>query len=177
MKSEWNEKRHPVHHPVRFLAGIWQQRMKEKCGIAGLELIPKELGQLKSLKKALGDLTQEVIEWIVEPVNWWKFGQYVRADSGPHYAGFEASTPQVGFLLKQWPRAVKLMRTELRNSNPEADFIRKWDERQYQQWKTLLLCAYAEGVPSRLEKIENAKTVTDIQRVFIELVDDAVPKQ
>ncbi len=36
----------------------------------------------------------------------------------------------------------------------------------------LLLAVYAKGIPERLAKIEAAKTLTDIQKVFIELVDE-----
>jgi hypothetical protein len=38
--------------------------------------------------------------------------------------------------------------------------------------KTLALL-YAEGKPERLARIEAAKTLTEIQKVFIELVDEA----
>jgi len=33
-----------------------------------------------------------------------------------------------------------------------------------------LVLVYADGIPDRLTKIEAAKTLTDIQRVFIELL-------
>ena len=44
----------------------------------------KESGQLKALRLHLGDLTREVIEWIVDPVNWWHFCQQIRAESKNH---------------------------------------------------------------------------------------------
>jgi len=72
MKPNWESKRDPKHHPVRFLAGLWQQRMKDNFRIT-VQLIPKEMGQLQSLRKALGDLSPDVVEWMLDPVNWWHF--------------------------------------------------------------------------------------------------------
>jgi hypothetical protein len=68
------------------------------------------------------------------------------------------------------------MRRELRNSTAPADigFCTKLDRLRYEQWKTLLL-VYADGIPDRLARIEKAKTLIDIQRVFIELVDESRP--
>jgi hypothetical protein len=37
------------------------------------------------------------------------------------------------------------------------------------------LLVFAEGVPERLAKIEQAKTLTEMQRVFIEMDENAVP--
>jgi hypothetical protein len=41
---------------------------------------------------------------------------------------------------------------------------------RYEQMKALTT-VYADGIPERLAKIEGAETLTDIQRVFIEIVD------
>ena len=38
--------------------------------------------------------------------------------------------------------------------------------------KTLLIAAYAGGRPEWLAKIAGAKTLTEIQQVFIEIVDE-----
>src|SRR5688572_9315771 len=75
VQQAWHAKRDPVEHPVRFLAGLWEQRTETR-------LTPKELGQLRDLRKALGDFTREVIEWMLDPVHWWRFCQQVRAESG-----------------------------------------------------------------------------------------------
>lgn len=165
MRTDWVLKRDPQHHPVRFLAGLWQQRMKDKFGVI-VPLMPKELGQLNSLRKALGDLTPDVIEWMLDPVNWWHFCQQVRSDSGSHRA---PDYPQVGYLLAHHGIGLKIMRSRLRDSNPAGDFVQRVDQIRYEQMKTLLLVGYANGVPERLAKIEGAKTLTDIQRVFIEM--------
>lgn len=83
------------------------------------------------------------------------------------------SDPQIGFLLTHRNRALKIMRRELRDSSAPADidFGRRLDRLRYEQWKALAL-VYAEGIPERLAKIGTAKTLTDIQRVFIEIVDE-----
>ena len=168
LKPNWALKRDPEHHPVRFLAGLWQQRMMANFGVVGRPLTPKELGQLKSLRQALGDLTREVIEWMVNSVNWWHFCQQVRAESGLHRA---PPDPHVGFLLAHHAIGLRVMRSELRNSIDGADFIRRLDQVRYEQMKTLVL-VYADGIPERLAKIEAAKTLTDIERVFVEIVDE-----
>jgi hypothetical protein len=147
--------------------------MKANFGL-GSSMTPKELGQLKALRLHLGDLTREVIEWIVDPVNWWHFCQQVRAELKinlplPNY-------PHVGFLLGHRGTALRVMRSKLCNSSTGADFIKRLDQREYEQTKTLLLVC-AAGTPERLAKIEEAKTLTDIQRVFIEIVDESTETQ
>jgi hypothetical protein len=67
------------------------------------------MGQLKSLRKALGDLTPDVVNWIVDPINWWRFSQQAKASfnvpAPPH--------PHVGFLLKYCGFAKRFMCSEL----------------------------------------------------------------
>jgi hypothetical protein len=63
------------------------------------------------------------------------------------------------------------MHSELRNSITGTDFVRRLDQRRYEEMKTLVF-VLADGIPERLAKIEAAKTLTDIQRVFIEIVDE-----
>ena len=169
LKPDWVLKRDPEHQPVRFLAGLWQQRMTSNFGIIGTQLTPKELGQLKSLRKSLGDLTREVVEWMLNPVNWWQFCQQVRDEAKLHGA---PPHPHVGFLLAHHGRGLRIMRWELRNSTVPADvnFCTKLDQLHYEQWKPLVL-VYAAGRPEWLAKIEAATTLTDMQRVFIEVAD------
>jgi hypothetical protein len=169
LKPEWTLKRDPECQPVRFLGGIWQQRLTANFGVIATELTPKELGQLKSLRKALGDLTREVIEWMLNPVNWWHFCQQVRAESRLHHA---PPHPHIGFLLAHRGRGLRIMRSKLRNSTAAADvnFCTKLDQLRYEQWKPLVLI-YAAVRPEWLAKIEAATTLIDMQRVFVELVD------
>jgi hypothetical protein len=169
----WVLKRDAEHYPVRFLAGLWQQRQTANFGMIGTELTPKEKRQLKSLREALGDLTQCVVEWMLNPVNWWHFCQQVRAESGLRHA---PPYPHVGFLLRHHGRALRIMRRELGDSTAPADvaFCAKLDGFRYEQMKTLA-SVYADGIAERLAKIEGAKTLTDIQRVFIEIVDERIP--
>ena len=64
------------------------------------------------------------------------------------------------------------MRSELRDSIAGAEFIRRLDKRSYDEMRTLVL-VLADGIPERLAKIEAANTLTDIQRIFIEIVDES----
>ena len=169
MKPNWALKRDAEQHPVRFLAAVWQQRMTANFRGTGRPLAPKELGQLKSLRKALGDLTRDVVEWMIDPVNWWHFCQQVRAESGSRRA---PDYPHVGYLLAHHEIGVKIMRCRLRNSSQARDFVRRVDQIRYEQMKTLSL-VLAEGIPKLLANIQKAKTLTDIQRVFIEIVDES----
>jgi hypothetical protein len=160
--KDWALRRDPKHHPVRFLAGIWEQR-------TATQLNDMEFGQLRDLREALGDFTRDLIEWILDPVHWWHFCQFVRAESGLHRA---PDHPHLGFLLKHRGRALRIMRWELRKSNSEADIVKRLEHKQYEEIKTLVTAAYAVGRPEWLAKIEVAKTLTEIQQVFIEIVDE-----
>ena len=65
------------------------------------------------------------------------------------------------------------MRSKLSNCSAGAEFVKKLDQKQYEQMKALAL-VYAEGKPKRLAKIEKAKTLIELQQVFIELVDESM---
>lgn len=94
------------HQPVLTLAILWQSRMKTISSGVEKPISPKDLGQLKMLKKCLGDTTTQVIEWAFN--NWAKFASQASA---------EASTeswppkPHIGFLLKHHVVAVKEMQS------------------------------------------------------------------
>ena len=167
MQPSWVSKTDPEQHPVRFLASIWEQKMKANFGFER-PTTDQERGQLKSLRLHLGDLTREVIEWIVDPVNWWHFCQQVRAESKISNI---PDDPHVGFLLRHKGRALRAMRSKLANSSGGVDFIKKQDQRHYEQMKALTL-VYAEGKPERLAKIEAAKTLTAMQHVFVEMMNE-----
>jgi hypothetical protein len=66
------------------------------------------------------------------------------------------------------------MHSRLRHSKPTSDFVVRLERRRCENLKTLLLAAFAEGKPQRLVKIEKPKTLTDMQRVFIEMVDESL---
>jgi hypothetical protein len=168
LKPSWVTKTDPEKHPVRFLASIWQQKMKANFGVL-VSMTSKEMGQLKSLRLHWGDHTREVIEWIVDSVNWWHFCQQVMAESKIHIVPAE---PEIGFLLLRRGSALRVMRSKLSTSNAGTEFIKKLDQKEYDQIKALLLAAYAEGKPERLAKIEAAKTLIEIKKVFNELVDE-----
>lgn len=170
MKPGWKLKRDPVHHPVRFLEGLWQRQLSANFGITGRQFTDKEFGQLKSLRKALGDLAPDVIEWMVNQVNWWHYCQQVRVDSGLRHA---PPNPHVGFLRAHHGIALKHMHSRLRHLTPTPGFVVRLERVRYEQMKTLLLAACAEGKPGRLAKIDGAKTLIDMQRVFIEMTDES----
>jgi hypothetical protein len=152
---------------VRFLASIWQQKLQANFELAPRPMTPKEMGQLKALRLHLGDLTRDVIEWIVDPVNWWHFCQQVRVESKIHQV---PDHPHVGFLLGHRGTALRVMRSKLSDSSAGADFVNKLDQRAYERIKRLL-AVYANGKPEGLAKIEAAKTLTDIHKVFNEMTD------
>ena len=118
---------------------------------------------------ALGDLTPDVIEWMLDPVNWWLFCQQVRAELKVH---FVPDYPEVGFLLQYRGVALRLMHARLCNSIAWADFITKLEKRWCEERKKLLL-VYAVGNPERLAKIYAAKTLADIELVFNEVMGKA----
>jgi len=140
--------------------------MKSKFGVER-PFTDREWGQLKTLRLHLGDLTQELIEWIVDPVNWWHFCQEVRKG---WKTIFIPNYPDIGFLLGRRGVALRVMRSKLSESGTNIAFVKKLDEREFQQIKNLLLAAYVQGDPGRLAKIEAAKTLEDIQKVFNEMV-------
>jgi hypothetical protein len=126
------------------------------------------MGQLKLLRKALGELTPDVVDWMLDSVNWWHFCQQVRVESGLHHV---PPYPHIGFLLAHYPVGLRVMRSRLSNSNTGADFVSRFDQVRYEQMRTLVT-VLADGIPERLAQIEAAKTLRDIQRVFIAIVDD-----
>ena len=170
MQSQSVLEPNPKHHPVKFLASIWQQKLKSNFGKDTEQMTGQEYGQLKTLRKHEGDLTLGLIEWVMEPVNWSDFCQRVPVElkitlKVPEY-------PHVGFLLKYRGIALRTMRRNLINANAGGDFVKNLDQREYESFKTFLLVAYVEGKPERSAKIEAAKTLTDIRKVFIEIMDE-----
>lgn len=107
MKPTWITKTDPKHHPVRFLASIWQQRMKERFGISIPKFTGKEYGQLKVLIQHLGAQTPLVMDWAIDTVNWWHFCQRARS---LHHLKFVPDRPEVGFLLQFRGHALYLMK-------------------------------------------------------------------
>jgi hypothetical protein len=168
LKPSWVSKTDPVHHPVRFLASVWQQRMKEKFEISGMQFTSKEFGQLKCLMKALGNLHRDVIAWMLDPINWWHFCQQVRTELGIRWV---PDRPEVGFLLQYQGVALRVMHARLCNSIAGADFITKLEKRWFEEKKELLV-VYAVGNPEKLAKIAAAKTLAEMELLFNEMEDE-----
>jgi hypothetical protein len=168
MKPSWATKTDPKLHPDRFLASIWEQKMRANFGISVSVLGDgKKMGQLRNLRMHLGDLTRDVVEWIVEPSNWWLFCQQIRAEEKNHRV---SDQPDIGLLLMRRGTALRLIRSS--NCSASADLVKKLEQREYDRIKALLLATYAKGKPERLAKIHTAKTLADMQRVFIEFTDE-----
>ena len=89
---------------VPALAGWWQRRTIELNGTLIRPLSPKELGQLKMLKKGLGSWTFFVLNWVWD--NWWGFCEEAKAASGIDSAPLK---PHIGFALRHYDVAVNLM--------------------------------------------------------------------
>ena len=175
MKPYWVDKTDPEHYPVRYLASLWQQGQARNFRVAAPPLLPKQWGQLKSLRELLGDLALHVVTWMLKPENWYAFAQQVGVERRffrvPDY-------PDIGFLLEHRNVALKVIRWKLRESTDEQDviFCRRLDQIRFEQFKSLtLVCAH--GAPEMLGKIAAAKTLTDVQRVFIEIVDENVGRK
>jgi len=82
-------------------------------------LTPKGYGQLRDLRKALGDFTPDVLAWMADSVHWSRFCQQVRAESGPGMHRVPPD-PHLGFLLKHRNRAMKHLRAELELESPDV---------------------------------------------------------
>jgi hypothetical protein len=141
---------------------MWEQRM-------GTSLTNKQYGQLRDLHKTLSDFTSDVITWLLVDAHWWHFGQSVVSQSGtysppPH--------PHVGFLLKHNRRALNFVRLQLGQSTDptHVEFCRRLDRVRVADWKALV-SVYSSGNPQWLAKITAADTITDLQRLFIEIID------
>jgi hypothetical protein len=156
---------------MRFLAGIWQQRMKEKFGIPKTDSTPQQFGQMKCLMNALGDLTRDVIEWMLDP-NWFGFCQQVRAELKVH---FVEDYPEVGFLLRYRGIALRVMQSKLQGSPGWADFIQRLEKKNFEQYRNLAL-VYAAGNPDKLARIAAAKTSQQMETLWGEFIEDEEAK-
>src|SRR5690242_20737804 len=97
--------------------------MKAKFCLAERPFTSKEFGQLKTLRMHWGhELTHDVIQWIVDPVNWWHFCQEVRAG---WKTLFVPPCPHIGFLLSRRGVALRVMRSQLSKSPEGAEFVKK----------------------------------------------------
>jgi hypothetical protein len=109
---------------------------------------------------------------MLQPENWWHFSQQVRAEAKlyrvPPY-------PEIGFLLLHRNRALRIMCEALRSSHDPADvaFVQRLDKVRFEQFKTFAV-VFSQGKQERLVRIEQAKSLPEIQQVFIEVLDDSV---
>jgi hypothetical protein len=164
MKME--EKSQKTKHSVPFLAGVWQWRMARLREGIERPLAGKEFGQLKQLQKYLGDLTWDVIDWVLE--NWWAFSQQAKMDAGLPCAPAE---PHIGFLLAHCDVAVNRMVEIAKQTNTvgSAEFLKQVDRLVFDQLKHALQ-EDCEGHPEWLAKIEAATTTEQLSQ----LINDSV---
>ncbi len=171
MYGTWKNKTDPQHHPVRFLAALWEERLKDNPRASGA-FTAKQYGQLKQFRDTVGDLAQYVVEWVLKPENWWRFSQQVRTEAKLFRV---PDSPDVGFLLKHRNRALRIMRCEVRSSTAPNDiqFCATIDQRRIGQWRSLLL-VYAAGDLGLTTRIKAATGVEELERLFHELVDEGL---
>ena len=171
MEPSWKTKTDPKHHPVRFLATVWEQRMMKRFGIKTV-FDGKQSGQLRNLINALGDLTPGVIEWIIDPINWWHFCQQVQAELK---IPFVRDYPGAGTLYQHRGVALRLMHSKLQGLPEWADFIQKIEMRKCDEARNLAL-VYAAGNPDKLAKVAAAKTYQQMEALLGEFIEDEEAK-
>ena len=103
-------------------------------------------------------------------MNWFSFCQQVRVEYKNHRV---CPYPDIGLVLKRRTTSLTVMRSKLSGSPAGADFTKELDKTKYEQIKTLLLTAYAQAKPEWLAKIEAAKSLSDMQNVFNEIMDES----
>lgn len=116
---------------VPVLAALWQSRMETLFGVKK-PLTPKEFGQLKLLRKRLGDVTSKAIDLALN--NWGSFATKAAVETG---TGLWPVHPHIGFLLTHYAVALELYTiattpavipnsTPINNAEPIATL---WDEK------------------------------------------------
>jgi len=89
-------------------------------------LTAKEFGQLKMLRRSLGDTTPDVIERTLH--NWLLFSSKARANAGLLCS---PATPHIGFLLTHWGTAADVMyslaKCSTSQSTADISFMKKMD--------------------------------------------------
>lgn len=169
MYPSWKNKTDAQQHPVRYHAAMWEQEQKKNPRMAGRAFSPKQYGQLKQFMDVVGDLAPFVIQWISKAEHWWRVSQQVRAETNQYVV---PDNPDLGFLVKHRNRILRIVRNELRNSMKPDDiqFCAAVDQRLMQQLKSLLL-VYAAGTHELIARIEAAKSVEEMERLFIDIVE------
>jgi hypothetical protein len=101
---------------VPALGRLWMRRVKSVSSGIDRPLTPKEFGQLKSLSRALGDLTDEVITFAVD--NWDKVCAKARYECG---LPSNPVIPHIGFLLAHHSVVINLMYTNAKARHTKTD--------------------------------------------------------
>jgi hypothetical protein len=153
MKTIEVPKQKSESHSVPALAVLWQSRIKTLFGGLQTPLTQKEFGQLKLLRKSLGDVTSEVVDWALN--NWSSFASQAAAQAG---TGVWPAHPHIGFLLTHHAVALELHTiattpavipniTPINAAKPKATF---WAEKKAAQEKAFKL------TPAQVSKLMEA---------------------
>jgi len=158
MNQSWSTRTDPVHHPVRFLASLWQKKMHERFGITKTEFTPQEYGQFKTLIKHLGELTPDVIDWSLDPANWWHFCQRAIPDR-----------PEIGFLLQFRGHALQVMCASVQESPEWEEFVFKLEGKKSDDLRKLLLVLALDD-PSPIDAA--TKNLSEMEALLCEMPDE-----
>jgi hypothetical protein len=170
-KPHWVDKTDPERYPDRYMAALWSTLLAKNFGIQIQlnELSGKQFGQFADLRRFLGEWTSFVIEWMTVPRHWRHFTGMIQMEVRKIRIPL---VPNIGFLVQQRTRALKIMREYLRDSVSPVD-IRFVCEQDLLRRKNLLEARLllSGDKPEILAKIVTAKTPAEIQQVFAEIVD------
>jgi hypothetical protein len=131
---------------VPILAYYWKYHTTLMFPSVARPLTPKEFGQLKLLRKHLGDSTRLVLDWVLN--NWSRFCSQAISSAGLSSA---PATPHIGFLLAHCAVAVNLMYSlaKSKDAKTEADWLsistlddlfdrwKKFFEQEVKEWEQL----------------------------------------
>ena len=100
MEQTESIKQNAEKQPVLRLAGSWTTYAAIYHGVPQERLTPKQMGQLKLLKRDLGPGATLVIEWAIK--NWQAFAKQARCNADLPCA---PTKPHIGFLLAHYSPA------------------------------------------------------------------------
>jgi hypothetical protein len=119
--------------PVLRLAHLWCCLRDSFYGITQQSLTPKEMGQLKFLRKCLGPWAALVIYWTIK--NWQRFCEQTRLEDGLPSAPLK---PHIGFLIAHWVMAVDQMHTVAQNTKAVTDAESRFVQKMHQMMDELM---------------------------------------
>lgn len=110
--------------PVLRLASLWQLCVELETDQQPKQLAPREMGQLKLLRKRFGVWTPDVIRWVTD--NWSSFSQCAACTAD---LGCAPSKPHIGFLLAHCD-VVPMSMALVAEKQPDTPFAQKVEQIQ-----------------------------------------------